>query len=95
MEKVGRDATKGPWEVDSVSEVTSSDGDIWWQMSMLNAENNSAFIATARNNWDKLVEMNKALLGALEWYEDDGGNSKMGDIARAAIDKCEKIVGEK
>ena len=64
--------------------------------------NNTEFIATSRNEWNKLLEMNGVLLGALEYYgrqefaEDQIksciSSFKSNAVARTALDAVSKIV---
>ena len=94
-------ATPGPWEVDSVNEVTSSEGDICWQMSMLNDKyENAQLIAHAPSDLAKLLKLVEIQATALQqqtafsctcdyWHE-----KCPQCIAGEALEAAEKVVGE-
>lgn len=52
------------------------------------------FIATARNNWNKILEMNRVLLEAVEFYYSNSGLMQRHPALRA-VEKCREIVGGK
>lgn len=68
-----------------------------------NPEATCTFAATARNNWDRLIQMNRVLLKAVEnviskdrirGYPTGTEYLAVLDDTRTAIDKCKEIVGE-
>ena len=117
MKKIGENATKAPWAVCGEYKKTSDylvstpDGRKWRIDDAIYHEksHNAEFIATARNNWDRLIKMNQILLEACEFYSHNEefenlkelykhDKSKVvvdfyGDIARKAIEKCKEIIG--
>lgn len=58
--------------------------------TMMN-EKNVKFIATARNNWNKILEMNSVLLEVVEFYYSNSGLMQRHPALRA-IEKCREIV---
>lgn len=114
MKKIGENATKAPWAVCGEYKKTSDylvstpDGRKWRIDDAIYHEksHNAEFIATARNNWDRLIKMNQILLEACEHiennyapgsccdiaYENSDMDGHMVYISRKAIEACLKEI---
>lgn len=107
MKKVGENATPAPWTkgcLESNYKVLDSHGSFivtGYATGPAHTDvdgydgiiNDATFIATARNNWDRLIKMNEILLEACEWYGETEYGNKDNKLARKAIEKCKEIIG--
>lgn len=101
LEEVGNAATKGPWFCDSLGIWCDKqpDGRFWVVADdgpMVN-DNDGLFIEKSRNEWERLIKMNRILLEACEMVANNMAPD-ISEISRritsGAIEDCENLLEE-
>ena len=105
LERIGEAASAGPWEAMENPEkgicfLLTPKGLIS-DNALYNAKNNIEFMATSRNEWSRLIGINRKLLTALEWLANhEGVNKHLTDYcgeenpARQTLAEVNKMVDD-